>query len=129
MHSAEYKILSHLYTTNGKCLISYKDTLSADELVFFDHLMQTKQISYSGGIPDKLGGLKNQCFIVITPSGMRAFLSEKERLDTIDDQASQDAKHKASEHSLSLLKVFFGFLKPLAGLNPVKFIEYIKSFL
>lgn len=129
MHSAEYKILSHLYTTNGMCPIAYKDTLTADELVFFDHLMQTRQVAYTGGTPDGLGGVENQSFISITKIGMRSFLSEKERLDAIDDQAAQDAQHKASERRFSLIKAFFGFLQSLASLNPVKLIEYIKSIL
>ena len=129
MHSSEYKILSHLYTTNGKCLLAYKDTLSEDELVFFDHLIQTRQIAYTGGISDGLGGKKNQAFISITKSGMRAFLSEKERLDAIDDQASNNAQHKSSEKSLSLIKLLLGFFKSLSGLNIIKLIEYIKSVL
>lgn len=127
MHSDEYKILSHLYATNGKCTIAYKNTLTADELVFFDQLIQKNQIAYAGGIPDGLGGRKNHAFISITKSGMMAFLSEKERLDAIDDQASNDAKHKSAEKRFSLVKLLLGFLKSFPGLNLIKFFEDIES--
>ena len=126
MHSIEYKILSHLHANGGKCPNSYQHTLSADESVFFDHLMKTGHITHSDGLPDGFGGM-DYISIAITPDGLRAFLTEKERLDTIDDQASQNAQHKAHERTLAVAKAFLGFFKALAGLNPAKLIEYIES--
>lgn len=129
MLSIEYKILSHLHSNGGKCPISYENSLSADEKPIFDHLRKERKISYADGVSDGLGGQANYQSIILLEKGLMTFLAEKERLDAIDDQTAQDAQHEARERSFSLVKAVFSFFKLLAGLNPAKLIEYIKSIL
>lgn len=129
MLSIEYKILSHLHSNGGKCPISYENSLSDDEKTIFDHLRKDRKIAYADGVPDGLGGQTNYQSIILSDKGLMSFLSEKERLDAIDDQTAQDAQHETRERSFSLVKAVFSMLKLLAGLNPAKLIEYIKSIL
>lgn len=129
MLSIEYKILSHLHSNGGKCPISYENKLSPDEQTIFTHLRKERMIAYADGIPDDLGGQANYQSIILLEKGLMTLLAEKERLDAIDDQTAQDAQHEARERSFSLVKAVFSILKLLAGLNPAKLIEYIKSIL